>query len=117
MPLVAPENSFGLFAHAGWFDGHPSPRLREQLSSGGIEYTTRDLPFLVGMAGSAALVFYLSPKTGQEVTVLAVPQRYDVDQVGEEYYYFQLSHREAVEGHDVDSRWNALYDQCKELIG
>jgi hypothetical protein len=90
MPLQpAPENPWGITQYGYWSDMSHNPPLRDQLAAQGVAYEELPIPHLVGMAGAAALVGYISPASDQPVTVLAIPKRPDVDAFGEDYYYLQ----------------------------
>lgn len=87
--------------------------LAGQLTRQEIEYTSRSLPTIVGMAGEAYLVHYQGPQTGQPTTVLVIPHQWEIDAVGEEGYYFVgLTEAEA-----YDRDWVTTYDQVQELRG
>lgn len=114
MPQSAPANDFGLVATATWDDFTTSQPLEDQLAAQDVAVELHELPYIVGMGGNARLMFYVSPRTGKSMTVLAVPHRPDVDQFAEDYYYFEMASGEALAG-DVDVRWGELFDRCTNL--
>jgi len=107
----APENTIGLTKIGGWEDMSSHQPLTDQLDAAAIAYTRSEIPTIVGMGGPAYTVFYASPKTGNAVTVLCVPVRYEVDGFAEDYYYFEGMAPEAV-GADG---WTNTYDECRRL--
>jgi hypothetical protein len=110
-PEAAPENTIGLTHVAHAYDGHPG--LRDQLREQGVAFSETEIPHLVGMAGCASLVFYLSPVDGAPITTLAVPIRADVDSFGESYYIFRgLTREEALRD---EQAWLDRYEACRQL--
>jgi hypothetical protein len=114
MPRPAPTNDFGLIATAGWDGTVSSPPLEDQMTRGGVPVDTYDLPGIIGAGGIGRLLFYISPNSGRPMTVLTVPHRAEVDQFAEDYFYFEMTRAEALDG-DADVRWADLYDRCHGL--
>jgi hypothetical protein len=116
MLVEAAPNDFGLTGIGEW-DGMLDARtLHQQLDAQGVTSERVALPQIVGMGGSAELLFYTSPRSGQPVTVLCVPHRYDVDGFAETYYYFEgMGRAEALAG-DWEVAWAERYDRAEELF-
>ena len=86
---AAPANPFGVTRFASWSGDGVAADLRVQLSRQGIQFEEVAVPHLVGLAGTAALLGYVSPASQQAVTVLAVPHRYGIDDYAEDYFYLE----------------------------
>ena len=115
MTTPAPDNPFGMTRYAWWSDlaeiQSGTKPLRDQLTAQNVTFEEEQIPYIVGMAGTAALLFYTSPRTGQPVTVFCIPHRYDVDSWAEDYYYFEgLSKDEA-----LAKDWSEVYDFARAL--
>lgn len=112
--LQIPPNKIGLTKFNYWSDMQPNKDLREQLQDRGIEFSEIPITHLVGMAGNAALVFYISPVSGKPVTVLAVPIRYEIDSFAEEYYIFEgMTKEQALRDEEW---WLIAYDAARHLV-
>lgn len=109
----APPNEIGFTRFAYWADGYGST-LEGRLEERKIPFTKAEIPHLIGMAGCAYLLFYQSPNTGLQVTVLCVPLRYDIDGFMEEYYAFEGKGRD--EALQDEKWWLQAYDTCRKLM-
>lgn len=108
---IAP-NEYGLTNYHCWSDCGPT--LREVLTKNSVSYQETEIPHLVGFAGNAELIFYVSPKLGKPVTVLAIPHRYDIDGFAEEYFYFVgMTKEQALQD---EQWWLNLYPKLKALL-
>jgi hypothetical protein len=109
---AAPANRFGVTRFASWSGDGMAADLRAQLSQEGIPFEEVALPHLVGLAGTVALLGYVSPTSQQAVTVLAIPHRYEIDDYAEDYFYLPgLSIAEAVAR--GEPWWIELYEAVK----
>lgn len=81
----------------------------DKLDAEGIAYERTPLPRIVGMAGSAYLLTYDSPR-GMPVTVLVIPHQ-GIDSFAEEYYTFEGMGCDQAAARD----WLAVYDQLDDL--
>lgn len=105
------KNEIGLTRFAWTADGY-QPGLTDQLDKAGIPYEVHEIPHLVGMGGSASLIFFRGT-SGEDRCVLFIPIRYEIDGFAEEYYYFDgMSKEKALES---EQWWLDAYERCKEL--
>jgi hypothetical protein len=116
MLVEAAPNDFGLTKIGEWDGMLDGKTLHQQLDAEGVGYERVALSQIVGMGGSAELVLYTSPRSGQPMTVLCVPHRADVDQFAETYYYFEGMPRQDTLAGDWEVAWAERYDQAEELF-
>lgn len=92
------------------------PWLADQLAQQGIAFERVGLPHLVGMAGTAYTLSYISKLSNQPITVLCVPHRADIDDFSEEYFYFEgMSLADALA--KGESWWiEEVYHKRRELV-
>ncbi len=104
-PLTpAPTNAIGWTRVAEAWVG---PWLDDQLTEAGIEHTVTTVPEIAGMGGEARVIRYWSP-SGKHVTVLAIPLRPDIDDLGERYYYFEADDRYRYAALDWVDMWGRI---------
>lgn len=102
---------FGLTRVHDTFDSGDD--LADQLDKHAVPHTRFDLPNIVGMGGAAWLMGYVSPDTRKHVTALVIPRRYEVDQFGVTYYYFDGLAWDEATATGARARWADLYNQCE----
>ena len=110
-PTTVAPNNFGLTMYGCWDSDGPSKPLEEQFRDEGRQVEKIALPNIVGMAGSAYLLCFVSRKN-EPSTVLVVPDS-GGDVWGEDYYYFMGLSREQATS-DLDA-WLIRYDHCRAV--
>lgn len=83
--------------------------LTAQLEKQGVAFTVTELPQIVGTAGNAILIHYVSPATGKPVTVLTIPMQPEIDLYGEKYFYFVGMDQDTASRLD----WIEVYGACR----
>lgn len=109
----AKPNTLGVTGTASWSDLSRGDPLADQLKKAEIQFDRIDVPHLVGMAGSAYLVCYVSPRSGKPMTVLCVPVRYEIDGWAEDYFYCEGMTREQALADE--NHWLKVYNSRREF--
>ena len=68
--VTAKENGLGVTGTGFWSDMSSGKPYEDVLKKGGVSFDRIEVPHLIGMAGSAYLLCYVSPKSGSQGIVI-----------------------------------------------